>query len=409
MRKSSADNIKIYLLVTVLGISLLFSAFGKTANISDRMLVHAMGIDPSEDGGYKVSMQIFKSSGAGSDTPIDPSQPNVEVISGEGKTITEAIKKASYKTGREAFLGHLQLICFNRDIDFSDPEDLFRFTLADKNVYLGVDLCLSETTAEDIMNAKMTRGATSAEALKKIIDTNAENSTAIKCEMLDFLSCVNTPQHIAMPVLSVEEQSEGGEGGSSGQQAEQQGGQQQGQQQEQQGSSEQQEGQGSSEPQVSVSSTALIKEGKVLEDTLDSDEAQGVAWLTRRAERGDMIVKHSGELINVMLTRDKIKTDLKIKDGRISYKADITVVAHANKNLRSSAESEELSREIADELQRIFKAAEDKALRKNGTDIVGIWRLLRHEYPRTYIRYRDSLDSIYGSVDFETNVKVRVE
>lgn len=397
MRKSSAGNIKIYLLVTVLGISLLFSAFGKTANISDRMLVHAMGIDPSDDGGYKVSMQIFKSSGAGSDTPIDPSQPNVEVISGEGKTITEAIKKASYKTGREAFLGHLQLICFNRDIDFSDPEDLFRFTLADKNVYLGVDLCLSETTAEDIMNAKMTRGATSAEALKKIIDTNAENSTAIKCEMLDFLSCVNTPQHIAMPVLSVEEQSEGSEGGGSGQQGEQQGG------------SGQQEGQDPSEPQVSVSSTALIKNGKVLEDTLDSDEAQGVAWLTRRAERGDMIVKHRGELINVMLTRDKIKTDLKIKDGRISYKADITVVAHANKNLRSPAESEELSGEIADELQRIFKAAEDKALRKNGTDIVGIWRLLRHEYPRTYISYRDSLDSIYGSVDFETNVKVRVE
>ncbi len=393
-------NLKIYFLLLALLAAVLFSSFGSSMNITERALVHAMGIDPGENGGYKVTMQVFKTSGAGSDTPVDVSQPNVEVITAEGETISTAIEDARNQMGKDIFLGHLQLICFNPEIDFSDPEELFQFALKDKNIYLGVNLCLSETTAEEIMNAQMTRGTTSAEAMKQILEMNIKNSSVIKCEIIDMMSTINTPQNIAIPVMSVRQNDE---------QSDSQGGQGQSEEQEQSGQSGGQEQGGEQPPQIVVTSTAIIKDGKTLDTRLNAQQAAGVAWLTRQAKQSSLVVPHRGELVNVRLTKDSSSVKLENRDGRVIYKTKLVLLAHTTKDINTKEESEEMANEVKQSLQDILDSAQQTAFYDSGADIFGIWRLLRHSYPQDFLKYKDNLQDIYAVTDFETELIIRVE
>ena len=83
-------NIQILIILIALGISLVFSSVGNAMDIDERTLVHAIGID-LKDGKYDVSMQVFKTGGSGSDTPIDVSQSNMCVVKSSGKTVSEAL------------------------------------------------------------------------------------------------------------------------------------------------------------------------------------------------------------------------------------------------------------------------------------------------------------------------------
>lgn len=398
-------NVKIYLLLFALLAAVLFSSFGNSMNITERALVHAMGIDPGENGGFKVTMQVFKTSGAGSDTPVDVSQPNVEIIKGEGETISSAIEDARNQMGKDIFLGHLQLICFNPEIDFSNPDELFQFALKDKNIYLGVDLCLSETTAEEIMNAQMTRGTTSAEAIKQIIEMNIKNSSTIKCEIIDMMSTINAPQNILIPVLSVQQEEQGGQSG-----GQEQGGQSGGQEQGGQSGGQEQGGQsGGQPPQIVVTSTAVIKDGKVLDTRLNAEQASGVAWLTRQAKQSSLVVSYNGELVNVRLTKDKSSVTIENRDGRVIYKTKLVLLAHTTKDINSPKESAEMEEDVKRRMQEILNSAQQTAFYDSGADVFGIWKLLRHKYPRDYLKYKDDLQQIYSVTDFETELIIRVE
>lgn len=388
-------NVKIYLLLFALLAAVLFSSFGSSMNITERALVHAMGIDPGENGGFKVTMQVFKTSGAGSDTPVDVSQPNVEIITGEGETISSAIEDARNQMGKDIFLGHLQLICFNPEIDFSNPDELFQFALKDKNIYLGVDLCLSETTAEEVMNAQMTRGTTSAEAMKQVLEMNIKNSSTLKCEIIDMMSTINTPQNILIPVMSVQQEEQGGQSG-----GQEQGGQSGGQEQ---GS------QGGQPPQIVVTSTAIIKDGKVLDTRLDADQASGVSWLTRQAKQSSLVVSYKGELVNVRLTKDRSSVTIENRDGRVIYKTKLVLLAHTTKNMNTPDESAEMEKDVKRRMQEILNSAQQTAFYDSGADVFGIWRLLRHKYPQDYLKYKDDLQQIYSVTDFETELIIRVE
>lgn len=389
-------NVKIYLLLFALLAAVLFSSFGSSMNITERALVHAMGIDPGENGGFKVTMQVFRTSGSGSDTPVDVSQPNVEIIKGEGETISSAIDDARNQMGKDIFLGHLQLICFNSQLDFSNPDELFQFALKDKNIYLGVNLCLSETTAEEIINDQMTRGTTSAEAMKQILEMNIKNSATIKCEIIDMMSTINTPQNIFIPVMSVQQSEQGGQSGE-----QDQGGQSGGQQQ---GSQPQ-----SQPPQIVVTSTAIIKDGKVLDTRLSAEQASGAAWLTRQAKQSSLVVSYNGELVNVRLTKDRSSVKLINRDGRMIYRTKLVLVAHTTKDLDSKEDSDKMAEEVKKRMGEILSSAQQTAFYDSGADVFGIWRFLRHKYPKDYLKYKDNLQQIYDVTDFETELIIRVE
>ena len=389
-------KIQTVLVLAVTFVAILFSSAGSVLNIKERIFVHALGIDPGENGeGYKITMQVFKPQGAGSDTPVDVLQSNIQVVQSEGNTVRQALSEAQNSLGREIFLGHLQVICLNKKTDFSSPENLFEFCLKDKNVFYGVKLCLCENKAEEIMQTQITRGTTTSESFVDTIKKSVVNSKAVDCELIDFLSCINSHINVAMPVLSVKKPDKKGQGESQSGQSGQTG---------QTGESSEQQTQ---ESGIEIKKTALVKDGKVLETYLDEEETEGVAWFSRKGKISEFSVKNGENFVDIKLTRDKFHTKIRNENGNLVVKVEFTAVARSGEEVESKNQAKEISEKVKKRMEKVFRKSVEKALYENKTDVFGVWKMLRHSYPETYLEYKDNLDVIFENVKFDYKIKIR--
>lgn len=68
-----------------------------------------------------------------------------------------------------------------------------------------MELCLAENTAEELMNVQLTRGTMSSENFTQVIKMGVRNGITVECRLIDLLSCIRSPQYIAMPVISIKQ------------------------------------------------------------------------------------------------------------------------------------------------------------------------------------------------------------
>ena len=195
-------KIQVAVVLFIAAVTLLFSSFGRQVDIEERVLCHAMGVD-YENGEYNVSLQVFKTQSMGSDTPLDVSQSNIQTVNCKGRSIRDASEGCQYQTGREIFSCIFKIICFNKNIDLSSPEELFSFAIKDKNVFGG-----------SLLGGKYRRGAYERSAnkgndvlrkLHTVIKMGVRNGITVECRLIDLLSCIRSPQYIAMPVISIKQ------------------------------------------------------------------------------------------------------------------------------------------------------------------------------------------------------------
>ena len=355
----------------ILAAALVLASFSDDHNIDSRLLVHAMGIDETENG-YNVTFQVFRSTGSGSDIPIDISMSNVQLIKVQAKTVTEAVEKCSSKLGREAFLGHLQVVCFGNGTDYSDPEELFSFAIKDKSVYLGVEICQAENKAEDIIMKEIKRGTMSSENLVKALKENSQKGRTVECTLLTFLSCIDSPKYTAMPVISISEQGEGD----------------------------------NKEPVIDITGTALIAEGETLPQRLNGEQAYGLTLLKGDAQKFTSVIEKDGREYDVRFENAKTKRRLKLENGRLYYCADIDLTAALSLDIKKHSGITE--RELEDHIRRITLEAWELS-EQNGCDAVGVWKYLRQRYPKLYLENREDLTPIIKSVSPRITVSCEIE
>lgn len=379
MRSRSRDKNRVYILITLLMATVMLSSFGRGLDINQRSLVHAVGIDPDEDG-FKVTLQIFKPGGAGSDTPVDSSVPNVRLISSRGKSVEEALTGARSQTGQELFFGHLQVICIGRDTDLSAPEKLLAFALKDKSVYPGTPVCLGENSAEEVITAQPDFEETSAEAISKILETNSKFSNTVSCELIDIIS--HSSNGVALPVLSVQEDIGGKQG----------------------------EGGGDEKPKtVVMSSTAMISGGKVSDISLSREEAMCASFILGKGKRGSVNIGDEGDDFSAELKRSSTVSSAEIENGRLIFNCAVTLVADPSFDIRDRRTSKETAQRIEDYLNAGTQSLVYKSSTLANADILKISKLVRHSFPKLYMRYEADPSALASLAEIRVEYDVKVE
>ena len=361
----------IYLLLTAVLLCIMVSTFGRSVSIDKRGLVHAMGIDKT-DNGYKVSLQIFQPSGGGADTAVDVTRPNVTVAVSEGKTVGEAVSAARSRTGKELFFGHLQLICLGKDMSEDTRDELFAFAAGDKNISPSANICIAENTAEELMRVQLTEEETSAEALMSLLEVSSEYSDTISCDLKELLS---EEGDTAIPMLSVTKKDSGDSS--------------------EEGSTEVSEA-------VELSGTAIAGSGTIL----DEREALAAAMLSGRADKGYTVTKTSAGKVTSSLDSFSVKRTVALTDGKLILKTDIELVAAPDLKMNSE-QSRELGDKIAAELENDCIALQKKLL-DEGLDIFGTSRLIKHELPKLWLEHNDDRAVLIKSAVPQIQVKVKV-
>ena len=333
-----------------------------------RLLCHAVGIDV-EKGEFHITAQIFKPSQPGSDTPVDITQTNVEVLDGRGKTIPQAIADCERQRGKKLFLGHLKLICLGRNVDLSKPRDLFGFCLGDKTVCLETDICFCTDMAQELLQTHMTTEMISTENYINLLDYNAKTSRCARCRLIDLLGEKNENFTALVPVLEVESKGENGK-----------------------------------EPVVRAEKTAVVQNGKPVR-TLDAQRNSEAFLLLKSSVSAVGQAQVSAGPEAVMIEKCGLKKSMTIKDGKLCFKCSLKVVADSLGE-SGGEKAEQIGKKIEEKLQAAFRESYsgDRA-----QDIFGLEKQLRFDLPRVYLNYKDNIQQYLSKAKAEIEVVCMVK
>lgn len=398
--------------VWIIILLLLFVSIGndRSIDVSDRTLVHAVGID-QDDSGCTVTLQIFKSDGAGSDTQIDPSKTNTRIISNTAPTFNEAMSLCEKQLGNYIFIGHNQVIVIGSKTDLSDPEELLSYFIRNKDNFLGVDVVLAENTAKEVLNVQIPTGTITMENFREIVAMYRDKGTAIPSNMVDFINqCKKSDKSAALPVISLNQQEESSQAEQGGQSSE--GQSSGGGQDEKQSSGQKNQGQsgGGEESQsnqaavISIDRNAVISHGKIVGE-LNPQETQCVNFIKGRTKYGMVTVNFEGKKIGVDLIKRYSKSKVKIKDNKILYNVDLSIVATTDNSSYTESDKEKIALLIESEIKKQCEDTFNKVMFEYNADIFDLCRLIRHYYPKIHLEYKDNFDVLKANTLFNINVK----
>lgn len=112
--------------------------------------------------------------------------------------------------------------------------------------------------------------------------------------------------------------------------------------------------------------------------------------------------------MDVRITSDGHSLKLDNENGRLVCRLKLTVLAHTSLDIRDEKSSDEVAALVKQRLEENITGVWNKAMYENKTDIFDVWRLFRHKYPQSYLKYADRLDEVLGSVELETDITCRV-
>lgn len=383
--------------IIILLLSLIFIGNEQSIEISDRALVHAVGIDQN-DSGYTVTLQIFRSQGSGSDTQIDPSKSNTRVITNTAKTFSEAIQLCENQLGNYLFIGHNQIIVLGSNTDFTHPDQLLNYFIRNRENFLGVDVVLAEKTAKELLDVQIPTGTITTENFKEAIKMYRDKGAVIPSDMVSFLNeCMKPDKSASLPIVSIKNNNE-------------EGSQQGGQNQDQSGSGSsggEQSGGGNSQASENtiyeVKENAVISGGKVV-GTITPNEAQCINLITDKTEYSTITVKYKGEDLGLLLKKRKSSAKIYAENDKLIYDSKISIMAITNNNSYTADDKKNISQIVENELIKQCNETYNKTLREYNADLFDLYRLVKHYLPELYLKYQDNYDVIKANTQLNVSV-----
>lgn len=362
-------------LIILSALCCIFFMSGCAPKAPDKIgIVHAVGIDPSKDG-FTVSFQIFRVSSSGSQTPIDPSKTNIEVISSSARTIESAVEQCENQIGKTLFFGHCQLLVINKNVE--DIYSCLDFFVNNNDSSINMSVAATEDEAKNIINSDISSGTVAAETMKKIFDTSANDGYAVASEFMKVISAyIDTDATAVLPVMEKRSQAisdKSKEGGEPAQDA------------------------------VEINKAVLITNGKFSE-TLEKEDVLGINYYLGTIKDSDMIINTSEENISVKIKSVKEKTSIDTNTSdKIDFKRDITVRITLPKEKSEDIKSE-IKTKTEQTIEKYINNAIDKTLVKNRADVMNFIRYVRQSDYEAYEKHSDDLEKLLEKIQPKVSV-----
>lgn len=160
---------------------LMFTGCIQGVQTSELALVEAVGIDRTDDGRLKLTLQIFAPRGSGSATAVDSSKNNSAILTATGDTISQAVEQANQMQGKTMFLGHNRVIVLGQSLVAESIQPILSFFDRSENTRQNARVLVSAVTAEEIVSTGVQQGILSAESLEAMIRQGEESDGALEC------------------------------------------------------------------------------------------------------------------------------------------------------------------------------------------------------------------------------------
>ncbi len=370
---------KFFLILLTAAVALSLCGCSSFIDVRLRLVVHAIGIDPADDGTYEVSWQVFKAQPPEGGGPVDATGQNVITIVTCGRSIYEAQKGLERQTGKEVFTGDMELIVLGSGFQGRDISRLMSYFWDNFDIYMGINVALADGKASEITGVTLEHGTAVTELLNEMIKISGEESRTVPTRLIDISNHLNDDKDaFVMPVLTAKE-------------------------------ADYSKGEKDTtiyDKAVGVFKTALISDGKPV-GYLTPEETAGVCLLTAKAKNVTMVIPEDNCLVitEARITKAKRYATIGANGfplikiaiyGELVIKDDPDRLGHSDITARSQ-----------EELFRLCELAYRKTVAADGTDVLDVARLLRKYENEYYTQNRTNLKAIAANTAFEVKINLK--
>ncbi|MBR6338118.1 MAG: hypothetical protein IKR76_10385 [Ruminococcus sp.] len=346
------------ILLIIAAAAVIILSKGRTPGITEQSIVHAIGIDKAE-GGFSVTLQIFKPEAAGADTPVDISKANFKTLTATGRDMESCLYELSNKAGGGLFLGHLQLIVLGEGADFESAEQLFSPLRNDKSIYLGVYLACAEN-AGDIVSFPIKENAVTAENYRPIAENAAARGSTILARLIDIDTCLDECGSLAMPYLEIN-------------------------------------GKGESRS-LDVAGSAILGTHGFYDCRLSDEECSALSLLLDT--HTDLSLPKSTRISGRGIPLESVKSRISFSEqgGELICRISVKAAAY---------EQADIPQGLADDMTERLANTLKKYIKKYHTDPARLFEQLRLKKPALYAKYKGRLYELYDSMTIDVLVSIK--
>lgn len=203
---------KILKILVLLGLLvLLFSGCENSGNeLKNRLIIQAIGIDQQEDDTVLVTLQTLDTEMAGNPSSGASLGDVVTSFTVSGKTVADAISNAATVIGKKPLLSQNRLIVFGRQTAEQGILQHLDFFVRDTENRSTVLLAVSDTSASDVVSAKMGENVLTADSLEDILHAQQFSAEVVMQELYTVINKMESDTADAyLPVLKAEQEQEG--------------------------------------------------------------------------------------------------------------------------------------------------------------------------------------------------------
>jgi len=349
--------------------------------INDLEIVIGMGVDKDKDtGDILLTAQVVKKDaavgGAGNGGGGGGDGKSFWNVSSNGKSIFDAVRQITHKTGNRLFISHNQVVIFGNDIAEEGLQEYIDFFLRAHEMRPTTMILIAEKKASEVLDAKPETEKYPAMNIAKLVETSGFTSHFFEVNMKDFASCMmsGTTASLAPSVSIVQEKDN---------------------------------------KDIYVAGMVVFKNGKMV-GKMNHDEVRGLLWVLGKVKSGGIIVpspnKQGKAILEIVKAKSKVKPEM--KDGRIVMNISIKEESSLSEqttteNLATDKALEKLQEASAEVIRQEIMAAFNKS-RELKADIFGFGEMIHKKYHKEWKTIEDKWDEIYQTIELKIEVDSKI-
>lgn len=189
----------------------LFSSCNYSSNeLKNRLIIQAIGIDMAENGQVKVTLQTLNTEMAGNPNSGANLGDAINSVTIHGNTVAEAITNATKQVGKLPLISQNRIIVFGREVVKVGLHPYLDYFVRNAENRATVYVAVSDTTAEELVGAKMGESVLVADSMEDILRAMQYNLNIVNQELYALVNQIESDTADAyLPVLKAEKGEEG--------------------------------------------------------------------------------------------------------------------------------------------------------------------------------------------------------
>jgi len=348
--------------------------------INDLEIVIGMGVDKDENAdSILLTAQVVNEAEAGrSSGKSGGGEDRLTFwnVSSTGKSIFEAARQITHKTGNRLFVSHSQAVIFGNEIANEGLQKYIDFFLRSHEMRPTSLVLVAEGRASDILDTKPATEKFPAMSISKLVKSYGFTSHFYKVNMKEFASCMMSPTKAPLaPIVSAVDEKNGKD--------------------------------------IYVSGMGVFKKGKMV-GKLNEAEVRGLLWVLGEVKSGVITVISPNEqgsaVLEVLNAKSKLTPE--IKDSQIIMHIKIKEEASLSEkstieNLATSLGFEKMQEASAEIIRQEIMASFEKSKELNA-DIFGFGEMLHKKYNKEWEKLKDKWDEIYPTIELDIDVETKI-